>query len=483
VGGIGEGGAVRNSTANVDIKGKECIGGLVGRSIGGTIDNCTVSGNVSGEQYIGGLVGWSSEGTINNCTASGSVSGEYYIGGLVGSASGCAIGNSITRGNVGGRGNIGGIGGIFEGGITITTCRFPAESKARGVRNVGGVGGYVKNSVIEDCTVEGDVSGKSNVGEIVGLIEDDEDVATATELKNNTASGKAGKADLTVAEIIALIGEEPMDVPDKSANADVWDGSSEPFDTSVAGDEKRPYIIDTAAKFAHLAQSVRSGNSYAGKSFKLTRDLDLANLQWTPIGGFVKFGEMDSKPFKGKFDGDSHIISNLNISKVPGMTSVGLFGHVEGGEVRRLHLKNVNVRGSGGVGALVGDLGRTDEPDGSKVSDCSVTGGKVAWWEEGSIACVGIGGLVGMNFGGTLIFCTAICTVEGSRTMGEGIGGLVGMIEHPVYSNEYSIVRYCAASGDVDGGNGVGGLVGKGFAVKIELCESSGNVSGSRFVG
>jgi hypothetical protein len=100
---------------------------------------------------------------------------------------------------------------------------------------------------------------------------------------------------------------------------DAWDGSAEPFDTSVAGDAEHPYVIDTAEKLAYLAESVNEGNNYEWKYFKLTKDLDLKKIPWTPIGRIymesVEDGEYSDFSFMGIFNGEGHTISNLKIEK------------------------------------------------------------------------------------------------------------------------------------------------------------------------
>jgi hypothetical protein len=110
---------------------------------------------------------------------------------------------------------------------------------------------------------------------------------------------------------------------------DVWDGSAEPFDTSVAGDSEHPYVIDTAEKLAYLAESVREGNNYSRKYFKLTKDLNLKKIPWTPIGCFAENDESSDLCFMGIFNGEGHTISNLRIAKSDAY--IGLFGAVGGG--------------------------------------------------------------------------------------------------------------------------------------------------------
>ena len=82
-------------------------------------------------------------------------------------------------------------------------------------------------------------------------------------------------------------------------HTDVWDGSVATDFASGTGTEADPYQIATAAQLAYLAQQVNAGNQYEGQYFKVTNDLDLNDLEWTPIGN----GTYD---FSGFFDGGEH---------------------------------------------------------------------------------------------------------------------------------------------------------------------------------
>ena len=93
------------------------------------------------------------------------------------------------------------------------------------------------------------------------------------------------------------------------AEPSVWDGSIATAFAGGNGSENDPYQISTSEELAFLAQQVNSGNSYAGIHLELTNDIDLNNLEWTPIGN----GEF---PFMGSFDGNEHTIKNLKISTI-----------------------------------------------------------------------------------------------------------------------------------------------------------------------
>jgi hypothetical protein len=50
------------------------------------------------------------------------------------------------------------------------------------------------------------------------------------------------------------------------------------------GSEANPYVINDVAALQQLATEVNGGTGYAGSHFRLTADIDLQGVTWTPIG-------------------------------------------------------------------------------------------------------------------------------------------------------------------------------------------------------
>ena len=150
---------------------------------------------------------------------------------------------------------------------------------------------------------------------------------------------------------------------------------------------------------------------------------------WQPIGSVI--GNDD---FAGTFDGQGYEIRDLFINR-PDEVFVGLFAVVEeGGVVEDIGVVNVAVTGEDDVGGLVGVNG------GGTVSDSYSTGNVTGEWY--------VGGLVGATWG----------TVSNSYSTGNAtgewyVGGLVGG-NAGIMSNSYS-------TGFVTGNSSVGGLVGE----------------------
>ena len=102
------------------------------------------------------------------------------------------------------------------------------------------------------------------------------------------------------------------------------------------GTKDDPWLISNDLELAKLAHDVTNGNSkamFAGKYFKLTKDIDLSKGKWMPIGTWKCNKDNNDRYFAGKFDGDGHTISNMQIEWVNATgseASWGLFNRLYG---------------------------------------------------------------------------------------------------------------------------------------------------------
>lgn len=92
--------------------------------------------------------------------------------------------------------------------------------------------------------------------------------------------------------------------------ADKWDGTA---DTSWYNDTDTMFTLNTAEQLAGFAKLVDDGNTFEGKTIKLTTDVnlyaldaDVKRINFNPIGH-----SSNGKSFNGVFDGQGHTISNL----------------------------------------------------------------------------------------------------------------------------------------------------------------------------
>ena len=299
----------------------------------------------------------------------------------------------------------------------------------------------------------------------------------------------------------------------------IWDGSIASAFAGGTGTAENPYQIATGAQLAYLASSVNNGETYAGKNFVLTADIDLNKRPWTPIANAFSdalFGGSDYRIFAGNLDGQGYTVSNVAIGseKVPLESDVfGLFGVTEG-KISNLHLNTVSIHGkaknvSGYVIGLAGGL--IGSASGS-VENCHVTGltmtmtvpdsgWAVAYWIGGLVGALdaeqidecsvsgmiieksgkgSIGGLIGeLGKASKITYSRAdvALNVKADYYGGANVGGFIGKGNGK--SDTETVIRNCYATGNVTGGAYIGGFAGSIWGLNIKNCYATGNVSGA----
>ena len=124
-----------------------------------------------------------------------------------------------------------------------------------------------------------------------------------------------------------------------------WDGKAKEPKKDAQGN----WIIEEASELAWLADQVNgttraAGRTFEGETFKLTKDIDLNNERWTPIGATGKF--------LGTFDGQNHKVTNLFVSETD-KTPVGLFSNAR--NIKNVKVIGAEIYGHYKAGVIVGD--------------------------------------------------------------------------------------------------------------------------------
>lgn len=153
------------------MRGQGCIGGICGYNDGGTIQNCYSAATVCGDSYIGGICGRSrSNSIIENCYNAGYIYGATRsIGGICGDNY-STIESCYNIGIIEGNFMVGGIVGVSSGlgnTIWIKDC-YNRGNVIGDTIDIGGIGGYIGSSLVENCYSQATVSGNTNVGGICG---------------------------------------------------------------------------------------------------------------------------------------------------------------------------------------------------------------------------------------------------------------------------------------------------------------------------
>ncbi len=199
--------------------------------------------------------------------------------------------------------------------------------------------------------------------------------------------------------------------------------------------------IENGEQLAALAVAVNNQNTFAGKTVKLTADIDLDNKDWTPIGRVIGYPAV---AFAGIFDGNSHTIYNMKTSANDAeQASAGLFGSITG-TVKNLTLKNVTVSSTHYAGAVVGYTNSSD----AKIINCVVDGGTITSTPEKIANAFDngdkVGGIIGYCANATVKNCTVTnVTVTAYRDLGGIVGcadGAATTIENNTVGKKVKVV-------------------------------------------
>lgn len=244
------------------------------------------------------------------------------------------------------------------------------------------------------------------------------------------------------------------------------------------------YALSKAGHLVWLHNQVQvydtATDTYPNESIKcyLANDISLKDVchpadaansveeaSWNPIG--------DSNSFKGIFNGNGHIVSDLYINSSG--SNLGLFGQVAGAEIKNVTVQG-NVTGfyeegnsqSGQYVGLVLGVGTSN----TKLENCESVGSVAGYKNVGGIAGI-------VPNGGTITMCTNRATVTGLGQNSEYVGGIVG------YGQGFSL---CANFADITSeGSSVGGLAGQlnpnSQGQGMSDCMNVGNVIGKQNVG
>ncbi|HRW62292.1 MAG TPA: GLUG motif-containing protein [Bacteroidales bacterium] len=156
---------------NLNIKGNNYVGGIIGYQQNGSVNACYTIGNIQGEitqaytsGKIGGLIGESNGNVINSYSNTEVKSGVNMTGGLIGWLStGGIVENSYSKGSVNGNNRVGGLIGDNRG--LIKNCY--SYSSVSGASEIGGLIGYNSGNVKNSYSL-GIISGNSNAGGLIG---------------------------------------------------------------------------------------------------------------------------------------------------------------------------------------------------------------------------------------------------------------------------------------------------------------------------
>lgn len=189
-GGIGAGGiaggagmsALSSVVNNGKVSGYDGVGGILGSTrvkgddqTGYTFNTTIIRGgynaaDVSGHNSVGGAAGEAQFGCYGVCNTA-DITGNDYVGGIVGNTAISSPQNSLNTGKVTGRNYVAGIVAKTSMGV-VASSQNAGEITATGHHSAGIVGLSGNNTIVHYCANLGKITGKGNVGGIIGEIGD-----------------------------------------------------------------------------------------------------------------------------------------------------------------------------------------------------------------------------------------------------------------------------------------------------------------------
>ena len=248
----------------------------------------------------------------------------------------------------------------------------------------------------------------------------------------------------------------------KMKNATDWQAGGEyTYTVSLAAAKDLGYTIESNGSYTvtsadglmNIAKLVNGGKTDI--NITLDTDIDLTGKDWTPIGT-----DYDNS-YKGTFDGGGHTITGLTFTTND--EYAGLFGWLNrAGSVKNVVMEGVQITSNqiygGSIGGVVGSGWGT-------IENCSVSGSV-----SGTVY---VGGVVGVQIGGSITGCSSSATVKGTVD----VGGVAGQ------TNSSATLTACYATGNViiemalKKNIAGGGLVGMNAGSSLLACYATGNVT------
>ena len=248
----------------------------------------------------------------------------------------------------------------------------------------------------------------------------------------------------------------------KMKNATDWQAGGEyTYTVSLAAAKDLGYTIESDGSYTvtsadglmNVAELVNGGKTDI--NITLDTDIDLTGKDWTPIGT-----DYDNS-YKGTFDGGGHTITGLTFTTND--EYAGLFGWLNrAGTVKNVVMEGVQITSNqiygGSIGGVVGSGWGT-------IENCSVSGSV-----SGTVY---VGGVVGVQIGGSITGCSSSATVKGTVD----VGGVAGQ------TNSSATLTACYATGNViiemDPKKNIAGgsLVGMNAGSSLLACYATGNVT------
>lgn len=426
---------VNSAIKNITVKdsvicGINFVGAIVGYAEEINIENCRSIGNtINGKTDVGGIcgkIGGYSVGKVSQCYNSSKVTGRGRVGGIAGMggiAENCLNTGEIMIINKAYQSAGGGIFGIFDdttASASITAC--VNLGKVSGGESFGGIvgstdsksTGHISNCYYNMDAITGgfDAGTALTAGQLCGALPDGLDSTIWKEGSVDTSTAKATQGRFGTATGTYINLTKVADIKEtKTAPVPVYN-----YVTTNGNDWDTYTLITTAEEFAAIGQDTANCN----ENYVLKNNIDVSRVELKSIGD-------PGTPYIGKFSGDGHTISHVDMTKENDVYSSGLFAKIGYTQNQLSESGKVMLLAANGVIASNAEAG----------------------------------GICGNLFVGEIYGCSFTGTVKGAEA--GGISGNAG---------QYTKISQCFFAGDVQGKYNAAGICGYSPFQVIDHCIS-----------
>lgn len=426
---------VNSAIKNITVKdsvicGINFVGAIVGYAEEINIENCRSIGNtINGKTDVGGIcgkIGGYSVGKVSQCYNSSKVTGRGSVGGIAGMggiAENCLNTGEIMIINKAYQSAGGGIFGIFDdttASASITAC--VNLGKVSGGESFGGIvgstdsksTGHISNCYYNMDAITGgfDAGTALTAGQLCGALPDGLDSTIWKEGSVDTSTAKATQGRFGTATGTYINLTKVADIKEtKTAPVPVYN-----YVTTNGNDWDTYTLITTAEEFAAIGQDTANCN----ENYVLKNNIDVSRVELRSIGD-------PGTPYIGKFSGDGHTISHVDMTKENDVYSSGLFAKIGYTQNQLSESGKVMLLAANGVIASNAEAG----------------------------------GICGNLFVGEIYGCSFTGTVKGAEA--GGISGNAG---------QYTKISQCFFAGDVQGKYNAAGICGYSPFQVIDHCIS-----------
>ena len=144
--------------------------------------------------------------------------------------------------------------------------------------------------------------------------------------------------------------------------------------------------------FAKQVNEVKMSYSDKKLTFELGSDIDLAGINWEPIG------QTGATQFQGVFDGKNYTIKNMTVNKpsTKHPVAAGFFGWLNNGaNIKNVKFDGVKITANGYTGVVAGYIENHVTPE-AQIFNCHVNNATISSKANGEAKGAKVGGIVGI---------------------------------------------------------------------------------------